>query len=70
MAMDESGAIIDPYGGESDLEAKTLRHVSPHFVEDPLRILRVARFAARYHHLGFTLAEETLSLMAEIVRCI
>ena len=67
MAMDGSGAIIDPYGGQSDLEAKTLRHVSPHFVEDPLRVLRVARFAARYHHLGFTVAKETLSLMAEIV---
>ena len=67
IAMDETGAIIDPYGGQSDLEAKVLRHVSPHFVEDPLRVLRVARFAARYHHLGFTVAEETLSLMAEIV---
>ena len=67
MAMDESGAVIDPYGGQADLEAKRLRHVSAHFVEDPLRVLRVARFAARYHHLGFTVAEETLSLMAEIV---
>ena len=67
MAMDESSAVIDPYGGQADLEAKILRHVSPHFVEDPLRVLRVARFAARYHHLGFTVAEETLSLMAEIV---
>ena len=67
MAMDTSGAIIDPYGGQSDLDAKTLRHVSPHFVEDPLRVLRTARFAARYHHLGFTVAEETLALMTEIV---
>ena len=67
MAMDESGAVIDPYGGRADLEAKILRHVSTHFVEDPLRVLRVARFAARYHQLGFTVAEETLSLMAEIV---
>ena len=67
MAMDESGAIVDPCGGQADLEAKILRHVSPHFVEDPLRVLRVARFAARYHHLGFTVAEETLSLMAELV---
>ena len=67
MAMDEAGAVIDPYGGQKDLDAKILRHVSPHFVEDPLRVLRVARFAARYHHLGFTVAEETLSLMAEIV---
>ena len=67
MAMDEAGAVIDPYGGRADLEAKLLRHVSPHFVEDPLRVLRVARFAARYHHLGFAVAEETLSMMAEIV---
>ena len=67
MAMDESGAIVDPHGGQADLDAKILRHVSPHFVEDPLRVLRVARFAARYHHLGFTVAAETLSLMAEIV---
>jgi tRNA nucleotidyltransferase (CCA-adding enzyme) len=65
--MDESGSIIDPFGGQSDLEVKILRHVSPHFVEDPLRVLRVARFAARYHHLGFTVAEETIALMTEIV---
>jgi len=67
MAMDEAGDVIDPYGGQQDLEHKLLRHVSPHFVEDPLRVLRVARFAARYHHLGFTVAPETLALMAEIV---
>ena len=67
MAMDEAGSVIDPYGGQADLEAKLLRHVSPHFVEDPLRVLRVARFCARYHHLGFAVAEETASLMAEIV---
>ena len=67
MAMEESGAVVDPYEGRADLDAKMLRHVSPHFVEDPLRVLRVARFAARYHHLGFTVAQETLSLMAEIV---
>ena len=67
MAMDEAATVIDPYGGQADLDAKMLRHVSPHFVEDPLRVLRVARFAARYHHLGFTVAEETLSLMAEIM---
>ena len=65
MAMDEAGHVIDPYRGQQDLEAKLLRHVSPHFVEDPLRVLRVARFAGRYHHLGFRIAEETLSLMAE-----
>ena len=67
MAMDEAGEVIDPYGGQHDLDAKLLRHVSPHFVEDPLRVLRVARFAARYHHLGFTVAPETLTLMGEIV---
>lgn len=67
MAMNEAGAVIDPYRGQADLNAKILRHVSPHFVEDPLRVLRVARFAARYRHLGFTVAEETLSLMSEMV---
>ena len=67
MAMDEAGEVIDPYGGQQDLEAKLLRHVSPHFVEDPLRVLRVARFAARYHHLGFAIAPETMALMGEIV---
>lgn len=67
MAMDEDGVVTDPFGGQADLNAKILRHVSPHFVEDPLRVLRVARFAARYHHLGFEVAEETLSLMSEIV---
>ena len=67
MAMDEDSAVTDPFGGQADLDAKILRHVSPHFVEDPLRVIRVARFAARYHHLGFTVAEETLSLMSEIV---
>ncbi len=67
MAMDEEGVVTDPFGGQADLDAKVLRHVSPHFVEDPLRVLRVARFAARYHHLGFRVAEETLFLMSEIV---
>jgi len=67
MAMDDSGTVIDPYGGQQDLDAKVLRHVSPHFVEDPLRVLRVARLAARYHHLGFTVAPETLNLMKDIV---
>ena len=67
MAIDQAGTVIDPYGGQSDLKAKTLRHVSPHFAEDPLRVLRAARFAARYHHLGFTVAKETIALMAEIV---
>ncbi|MEX1666925.1 multifunctional CCA tRNA nucleotidyl transferase/2'3'-cyclic phosphodiesterase/2'nucleotidase/phosphatase [Zhongshania arctica] len=63
MAEDDNGDIIDPYGGMSDLNNHLLRHVSPAFSEDPLRILRVARFAARYAHLGFTVAEETQDLM-------
>ena len=67
MAMDGDGTVIDPYGGQADLKAKLLRHVSPHFVEDPLRVLRVARFAARYRHLGFYVADDTLALMTDIV---
>ncbi len=67
MARTEAGEIIDPYGGQRDLADKCLRHVSAAFVEDPLRVLRVARFAARYAHLGFRVAEETVALMAEIV---
>jgi tRNA nucleotidyltransferase (CCA-adding enzyme) len=67
MAEDEGGAIIDPYCGQQDLQQKILRHVSPAFVEDPVRILRVARFAARYHHLGFRVAGETLALMRTMV---
>ena len=67
MARRTDGHIIDPYGGQRDLEARLLRHVSDAFVEDPLRVLRTARFAARYAHLGFTVAPETLALMAEIV---
>ena len=66
MAEDDSGQIIDPYGGQQDLQAKVLRHVSDAFTEDPLRVLRVARFAARYHHLGFSIAPETLALMTSI----
>ncbi|HFG2214316.1 multifunctional CCA addition/repair protein [Vibrio cholerae] len=68
MAQDNSGQLIDPYGGQRDLAAKVLRHVSPAFVEDPLRVLRVARFAAKLHHLGFTVAEETMQLMAKIAQ--
>jgi len=68
MARDESGQIIDPYQGQQDLDKKILRHVSPAFSEDPLRILRVARFAARFHHLGFSIADETLSLMTNMVK--
>jgi tRNA nucleotidyltransferase (CCA-adding enzyme) len=67
MAEMASGEVIDPHGGRRDLDARVLRHVSPAFVEDPLRVLRVARFAARYAPLGFTVAPETLALMREIV---
>tara|TARA_B100002003_G_scaffold215914_1_gene215086 strand:- start:4017 stop:5255 length:1239 start_codon:yes stop_codon:yes gene_type:complete len=66
MAETEAGAIIDPYGGQEDLDKRVLRHVSPAFSEDPLRVLRVARFAARFAHLGFTIATETIQLMQEI----
>lgn len=64
MAEDESGRLIDPFGGAADLKQGILRHVSPAFVEDPLRVLRVARFAARF---GFAVAPETLTLMSDIV---
>ncbi len=65
MAMGPEG-IIDPYGGQQDLAQRLLRHVSPAFAEDPLRVLRVARFAARYAGLGFTVAPETLALMRQL----
>lgn len=68
MAQSEDGEIIDPYGGKQDLENRILRHISPAFSEDPLRVLRVARFAARYHSLGFKIASETLSLMVELAQ--
>ena len=68
MAKSASGHIVDPYDGQGDLTKKLLRHVSDNFSEDPLRVLRVARFAARYHHLGFSIAEETQSLMRELSR--
>lgn len=67
IAMTEQGELIDPYGGQRDLELRLFRHVSPAFVEDPVRVLRLARFAARYAPLGFTIAPETHSLMCEIV---
>lgn len=67
MAMDDAGNIIDPYNGQQDLQDKVLRHVSAAFTEDPLRVLRVARFAAKLAHLGFSVAAETIALMAEIV---
>ena len=66
MAEDDHGTLIDPYGGQRDLEARLLRHVSPAFAEDPLRVLRVARFAARYAPLGFSVAPETMTLMREL----
>lgn len=66
MAMADDGTIIDPFGGQQDVSDKVLRHVSSAFTEDPLRVLRVARFAARYKHLGFTIADETMTLMTEL----
>jgi tRNA nucleotidyltransferase (CCA-adding enzyme) len=67
MAMTPLGQLIDPYGGQADLEQRIFRHISLAFAEDPVRILRVARFAARYAELGFTLAEETRLLMQSMV---
>lgn len=65
MAQDEAGNIIDPFNGQQDLQNKILRHVSPAFCEDPVRILRIARFAARY---DFQIAPETLTLMQYMVK--
>jgi tRNA nucleotidyltransferase (CCA-adding enzyme) len=67
MAKDDDGTLIDPYGGKKDLENKLLRHVSAAFSEDPVRILRVARFAARFAPLGFRVASETMLLMRAMV---
>ncbi len=67
IARDADGQYIDPFGGLDDLEQGILRHVSGAFAEDPLRVLRVARFAARYHHIGFSVADETLALMSHCV---
>ncbi|MDE0678626.1 MAG: multifunctional CCA addition/repair protein [Gammaproteobacteria bacterium] len=67
MAEDDAGRLVDPHGGERDLAEKVLRHVSPAFREDPVRILRVARFAARFDGLGFAIAPETMALMGEMV---
>lgn len=66
IAEDDQQNLTDPYHGQRDLEARILRHVSPAFAEDPLRVLRVARFAARYAGLGFTVAAETLELMRQL----
>lgn len=68
MALDAEGHLIDPYGGQHDLQHKLLRHVSSAFTEDPVRVLRVARFCARYAPLGFKIADETRSLLKQIVR--
>ncbi|MBU2876540.1 multifunctional CCA addition/repair protein [Aliiglaciecola lipolytica] len=67
MALDKNQQLIDPFNGQNDLHNRLLRHVSPAFVEDPLRVLRVARFAARYHQYGFEIAPETASLMKQMV---
>ncbi len=67
IAQDDAGQLLDPHHGQRDLGARLLRHVSPAFVEDPVRILRVARFAARFAPLGFTVAEETRALMQAMV---
>lgn len=68
IAQDTNGKLIDPFNGQTDIQNKLLRHVSPAFVEDPLRVLRVARFAARYAHLGFRIAPETMELMSSMVK--
>ena len=65
IAQDDAGALIDPFGGQRDLQAKVLRHVSPAFAEDPVRILRLARFAARF--ADFSVADETRALMRQMV---
>jgi len=67
MARDEAGRLVDPWGGLRDLESRVLRHVSPAFEEDPVRILRAARFAARFHGLGFRLHGSTMDLMRRMV---
>ena len=66
IARDADGNLVDPYGGVSDIRNRILRHVSDAFVEDPVRVLRVARFAARFTPLGFVIAPETMALMRSI----
>lgn len=68
IAKDDAGRLIDPYNGLGDINQRLLRHVSDAFTEDPLRVLRVARFHAKLSHLGFTIADETLALMKDISR--
>src|SRR4051812_3029504 len=67
MARAADGTLVDPFGGRADLDARVLRHVSEAFVEDPVRVLRLARFAARYASLGFTVAPETRLLAQRMV---
>ena len=67
MAQTEDGQLVDPFNGHTDLQHKTLRHVSEAFAEDPLRILRTARFAARLHPLGFSICSETMALMRQMI---
>ncbi|MGJ8663659.1 MAG: multifunctional CCA addition/repair protein, partial [Marinicella sp.] len=67
MAKNEDGDLIDPFGGLDDLKAGVLRHVSPAFAEDPVRVLRVAKFMSRYQHLGFKVHPQTLELMKQLV---
>ena len=68
IAQAPDGSLVDPYGGRADLEARVLRHVSPAFSEDPVRILRIARFAARFAPLGFTVHDSTRELMRAMVK--
>jgi len=67
IAKNRKGELIDPYGGLEDIKTKTIRHVSDAFSEDPVRLLRVARFASRFHKLGFSVAPETQKLMQQMV---
>jgi tRNA nucleotidyltransferase (CCA-adding enzyme) len=67
MAIDAEGQIIDPHGGQQDIKNRVLRHVSPAFAEDPVRVLRVARFMSRFKHLGFEVHPETMQLMRQLV---
>ncbi len=67
MAMDEAGNIIDPHGGQADIRAKRIRHVSAAFAEDPLRILRIARFKAAFHHLAFEVNSVTIRLLKQMI---
>ena len=67
IAQNETGGLVDPFDGARDIDARLLRHVGPAFVEDPLRVLRAARFMARFAPLGFRVADETMALMRQMV---